>query len=87
MKVKELVFEAFYKLDGEYIPFPDNPLHGKRCINADVKFKKEKRVICGIEFPVDVIKIDGYVPIDCELLSHEVRPDGSMIIQLCQDWG
>ena len=40
MKYSKVLIKAYYNLNGEYISFPDNPLHGKIYENVYVKFKK-----------------------------------------------
>lgn len=87
MKYNKVIIKAYYNLDGEYVSFPDNPLHGKVYENVDVKFKKEVNTIAGIEFESNVIKIEGEEPIECELVSRNKQTDGSLIIGICQDWG
>ena len=87
MKVKKVLLQAYYDLDGEYLPFPDNPLHGKVFENVDVKFATRIDTIGGLNFEVDVIEIEGQEPIECELVGRKNAPDGTLIIKLCQDWG
>lgn len=87
MKVKKAVINAYYNLGEEFILFSDNPLHGKSYENVNVKFKKLIRTICGISFDVDVIEIEGQEPIECQLVGKHINPDGTLIIQICEDWG
>jgi hypothetical protein len=87
MKVKKVVLHTYYNLDGEYIPFPDNPLHNQTYENVNVVFKKEINVIHGMRFISDIIDIQGHESIDCELINHYKDPNGTLIIRLCQDWG
>jgi hypothetical protein len=86
--MKRVVLKAYYSLDDGYIPFDSNPLHNQTYENVGVTFKEEVRTICGIDFAVDVVEIDGQEPIDCELIGtyHEPESD-TLIIKICQDWG
>ena len=86
--MKRVVLKAYYDLDGELIPFDSNPLHNQTYENVGVTFTKEVRTICGIDFAVNVVEIDGQEPIDCELIGtyHEQDSD-TLIIKICQDWG
>lgn len=86
MKVDKIILKAYYDLDGDYIEFPDNPLHGKVYENADVKFEDVTRKICGINFTMDVIKIKGEEPIECEIVDSYYSGN-TLVIELCQDWG
>ena len=87
MKYKKVVLQTYYGLDDGYIPFPENPLHGKEFYNVDVKFKTKPQIICGVEFLWDVIEIEGQEPIECELVGQFNHSDGTLIIQICEDWG
>lgn len=87
MKVKKIEIKAFYHLDDGYIPFPDNPLDGKSYENVEVTFEKDCLIVGGTSYRVDVIKIEGQEPIECELLSKRKTSDGTLEIRLCQDWG
>ena len=87
MKVKKVIINAYYRLDGEYIVFPDNPLHGKTFETVDVKITGRTETIGGVGYHVDIVLIDGEEPIDCELVSRRKTPDGTLIIGICQDWG
>ena len=87
MKVKKLVIKALYDLNGEYIPFPQNPLHNTTYENVDVKTEKEEWKIGGESFLVDVITISGQEPIECELVSRRKDANGTLILDICQDWG
>ena len=87
MKVKKVLLQAYYDLNGEYLVFPDNPLHNQTFENVDVKISKTTNTICGIRFAVDVITISGQEPIECKLVSRRKNAEGTLVIQLCQDWG
>lgn len=87
MEVKKLLIRALYGLHGEYIEFPDNPLHGKEYHNVNVDFKTSVNKIHGIEFTTDVIEIEGEEPIECEIICRVSRTDGTEIVDICQDWG
>lgn len=88
MKVKKAILKAYYGLDEEYIPFDSNPLHNKIFENVKVSFKEEVRTICGIDFAVDVVEIEGQEPIECELVgTYQESESGTLIIKICQDWG
>ena len=86
---KKVRFEAVYSLDDGYIPFPDNPNHGKEFENVSVEIKKEKQTWHGIQVEVDVIRIGGENPltIECELVKKTVTGDGTLVLQICEDWG
>lgn len=86
---KKVKFEAVYSLDDGYIPFPDNPNHGKEFENVSVEIKKEKQNWHGIQVEVDVIRIGGENPltIECELVKKTVTGDGTLVLQICEDWG
>lgn len=86
MKVNKAIIKAYYDLNGDLIPFPDNPLHDKQYENVKVVFKHKTREICGISFDVDIIEIEGQELIECELIDT-TDLDGVLIIKICQDWG
>lgn len=86
-KTKKVILKAYYGLNGEYISFPENPLHNKTFENVDVKITGRTDTIGGINFHVDVISVGNEEPIDCELISRRTMPDGTLIIGICQDWG
>lgn len=86
--------EGVYSLDDGYIPFPDNPYHGKEYENVPVTIKKETQTYLGFSVKVDVVRIgeptkNGIFPvvIDCELVSKKVTNDGTLVLQICNDWG
>ena len=87
MKVKKAIIKAYYNLGEEFILFEDNPLHGKSYENVEVKFKKAIRTVCGISFDVDIVEIDGQPSIECQLLGSRKNSEGTLIIEICQDWG
>ena len=87
MKVKKLVIKALYDLNGEYIIFPDNPLHNTTYENVDVKIEKKEWKIGGESYMVDVITISGQDSIECELVSRHKDEDGTLTLKICQDWG
>ena len=87
MKVKKVVLKAYYSLDDGFIPFDSNPLHNKTYENVEVNIKETIKTICGIDFAVDVIEIEGQEPIECELVSERTDENGKLIIGICQDWG
>ncbi|MEE1502766.1 MAG: hypothetical protein UGF89_00790 [Acutalibacteraceae bacterium] len=90
---KKVRIEGVYAIDGGYIPFPDNPYHGKEFENVSVTIKKETQTWYGIQVEVDVIRIGdkkiGTLPvvIECELVSKKVASDGTLVLQICNDWG
>lgn len=86
-KAKKLMLEAYYAIEEEYIAWPDNPLHGEVFENANFEIRKEIRNICGIDFEVDIIDIEGEEPIECEYVKGKKLPDGTYVIGICQDWG
>lgn len=81
--------EGVYSLYDGYIPFPDNPHHGKEFENVSVTIKKETQTWCGVQVELDVIRIGGESPlkIECELASKKVTNDGTLVLQICNDWG
>ena len=87
MKYKKVVLEAYYELNDGYISFPENPIDGKEFHNVNVEFTTRPWSVGGVKFEWDVIKIDGEEPIECEIIGQIHRTDGTMIIQICQDWG
>lgn len=87
MKAKKVVLRGVYNLNGQYLPFEHNPLHGKTYNNVEVSFSKK---ICGTgdhKYAVDVVNIEGCEPIECELVGHHTAEDGTLVISICQDWG
>ena len=86
-KFGKVQIKAYYDLDGEYILFPDNPLHGKTFENVTVTFKTKRHIIGDTSFLLNIIEIEGQEPIECELLGSRKLPDGSLLIEICQDWG
>lgn len=87
MKAKKLLIQAYYGLGDEYISFPDNPHHNKTFENVDVKITEKRIVIAGESFTVDVVTISGQDPIECEVIGEVHRTDGTVVIDICQDWG
>ena len=87
MKYKKVVLQAYYGLDDGYIPFPENPMHGKEFYNVNVEFSETVQIISGIEFVWDVIEIEGEEPFECELVGTTRLSDGTLIIKICEDWG
>lgn len=79
-------FETYYKLNGMYMEYPTNELHDQEFINVDVEITKEQYKIAGFEFEEDVIYIDGFSPIECELVGKVVSGD-TLLLKICQDWG
>lgn len=87
MKSKKVVLQGYYNLDGEYLLFEDNPLHGKTFNDVNVVIAKETKKIAGMTVAYDVVRIGGYEPIECELVGYRRTEDGTLIISICQDWG
>ena len=87
MKVKNVVIRAYYKLGGDYITFPENPHHGREFNNVNVEFSTKPMIIGGVKFEWDVVKIEGYEYIECELVDVVHLPDDTLIIKICEDWG
>ena len=87
MKVKKLILKALYCLNGDYIPFPQNPLHNTTYENVDVKIGKRTEMLCGETYVIDVISIGEQEPIECELVSSRRDANGTLTIGICQDWG
>lgn len=88
-KYKKVKIEGLYSLDDGYIPFPDNEHHGKEFENVPVAIEKQINKICGISVEVDVIRIgeNNELEIECELVNKKILKDGTLILQICQDWG
>lgn len=87
MKVKKLLLRAYYESDGEYIFFPDNPHHNECFENVDVEITEKPIVLAGEKYVFDVVTISGQEPIECEVLDEVHRTDGTVVIDICQDWG
>ena len=87
MKVKKAIIKAYYNLDGEYLSFPDNPLHGQTYENVNIDIKQVTYETSGIEFVADVVEIEGQEPIECELVGCFKPYEDTLIIKICQDWG
>ena len=87
MKIKKAIINAYYNLGEEFLLFPENPLHNTQYENVDIKFKNVIRTMCGISFEVDIVEIAGQEPIECQLLGKHKDANGTLIIQICQDWG
>lgn len=83
---KRVRIEAYYNLNGMYMKYPTNELHGQEFINVDVEITKEQYKIAGFEIEEDVIYIDGVSPIGCELVGKVVSGD-TLLLKICQDWG
>lgn len=87
MKVKNVVLQGYYNLGGEYLPFEDNPHHGKTYNNVGVSIEtKFKDCGSGI-MTTDYVKIEGCEPIECELVGCQPIGDSTLVISICQDWG
>ena len=85
---KKVVLRTYYNLDGDYIWFDSNPLHGKTFENVGVVVSSKIHAICGIKVKSDVIYIinSNEEPIECEFVGY-VEDDDTLFINLCQDWG
>lgn len=85
---KRVTLQTYYNLDGDYITFPDNPLHGKTYQNVGAIISNRTRSVCGIQFTEQVVYIinSDEEPIGCELVDI-VERDDNLIISICQDWG
>lgn len=85
---KKVILQAYYNLDGDYILFDGNPLHGKTFENVGVLVSNKIVSICGIKVKQQVIYItdSNEEPIECEFLDC-VENDDTLIVKLCQDWG
>lgn len=87
MKFKKVLLQAYYNSHGDYTAFPYNPLHNKSFENVRVRITKEKRTMCGVDYAVDIVKIEGQKLIECEVVGQRTMPDGTLVIGICQDWG
>lgn len=85
---KKVILQTYYNLDGKYILFDSNQLHGKTFENVGVVIRDEIVDICGIKVNQQVIYIihSNEEPIECELVGY-VEDGDTLIIKLCQDWG
>lgn len=85
---KKVILHAYYNLDGDYITFPDNPLHGKTYENVGVVISNKITSYCGFKVKEQVIYItnSNEEPIGCELVDY-IEDGDNLIIKLCQDWG
>lgn len=88
MKVTKVVLRGCYSLAGEYLPFDDNPHHGKTyndvAVSVETKFKSQPN---GRITAREYVKIEGCEPIECEIVGYKVTDDGTLVISICQDWG
>lgn len=85
---KRVVLQTYYNLDGSYILFDSNTLHGKTFENVGVVVSSKIHAICGVKVRLDVIYITGSneEPIECEFIGC-VEDGDTLIVKLCQDWG
>ena len=85
---KKVVLRTYYNLDGEYISFPYNPLHGKTFENVGVLVSNKITSYGGIKVKEQVIYItdSNEEPIGCEFIDC-VENDDTLIVKFCQDWG
>lgn len=85
---KKVRLQAYYNLDGDYILFPENPLHGKTFRNVGVVIKEEVHSVCSIAFREQVVYLtnSNEEPIGCELVDV-TEYDNELVIGICQDWG
>lgn len=88
MKVTKVVLRGYYNLAGEYLPFEDNPHHGKSynnvAVSVETKFESQPN---GRIAAREYVKIEGCEPIECEIVGYQVTDDGTLAISICQDWG
>lgn len=85
---KKVTLLTYYNLDGDYITFPDNELHGKTYENVGVVISNKITSYGGFKVREQVIYItnSNEEPIWCELVGY-VEDGDDLIIKLCQDWG
>ena len=85
---KKVVLQTYYNLDGDYILFDGNPLHGKTFENVGVLINNKITSYGGFKVKEQVIYItnSNEEPIGCELVDYIDNGD-DVIIKLCQDWG
>ena len=89
MKVKKVVLKGYYNLAGEYLPFEDNPHHGKTYTNVGVSIETKFKAVdfgSGI-MAIDYVKVEGCEPIECELVGFDIADGDTLVISICQDWG
>ena len=85
-KYDEVRIIGYYNLDGDYLVWEHNKHHNKTFKNVRVEITKKVRKIMDINFAVDVIRIEGYEHIECELVKKEVLGK-TLILGICEDWG
>ena len=85
--VKNVVLRGYYNLDGKYLLFEDNPLHGKTYNNVDVSIERKLFTRPYGTVALDLVNIAGCEPIECELVNYYFTADGTLVISICQDWG
>ena len=83
---KKVILQTYYNLDGNYIVFEDNPLHRTTYENVNVVITREYIRLTHMNIAVNVIRIDGHEPIECEFVGC-VEDGDTLILKLCQDWG
>lgn len=83
---KEVKILTYYDLEGEYILFPENPLHNKVFENINVNIKNRIVEILNAKYEEQVIYIEGEEPIECELINKFMDKD-TLVLEICQDWG
>lgn len=85
---KKVTLHTYYNLGGDYIIFPDNPLHGKTFENVGVVISNKITSYGEFKVKEQVIYItdSNEEPIGCELVGWTEDGD-NLIIKLCQDWG
>ena len=83
---KKVVLQTYYNLAGDYILFDSNPLHDTSYENVRVIVTKEVIHLTKMDIVINVIRIDGQDPIECEFIDY-IEYDDTLILRLCQDWG
>ena len=85
---KKVVLQTYYNLDGDYMLFDDNPLHGKTFENVGVVVSDKITSYGGFKVKEQVIYLteSNERPIECEFIGC-AEDDDTLIVKLCQDWG
>lgn len=83
---KKVVLQTYYNLDGDYMLFDSNPLNNQTYENVKVVITKEIIHLTYMDININVIRIDGQEPIECEFIDC-VEDGDTLIVKLCQDWG
>ena len=82
-----VIIRSWYCLDDEYISFPHSEMDGIEYSNVDITIHDTLHNYGSVIIKSQLINITGQEPIDCEFIDFEEKPDGKLVINICQDWG